>query len=134
MKFTTEQKCRKVLLEQCQISLFHCVEAAKGISTLHLHTAPLRKHSGRGSSLCEEERVVQKISLTDVSLKQIQQSCAFGWKTILHLKITPLPSLRKHRGGPNTWGTSGPSMRCQIPQVALAKQLLGSQSPPPPAP
>lgn len=40
-KFTTEQKCRKVLLEQCQISLFHCVEAGKGISTLHLHTACL---------------------------------------------------------------------------------------------
>lgn len=32
MKLTTEQKCRKVLLEQSQISLFHCVEAAKGIS------------------------------------------------------------------------------------------------------
>lgn len=41
LKFTTEQKCRKVLLEQCQISLFHGAEAAKGISALHLHTARL---------------------------------------------------------------------------------------------
>lgn len=128
-KFTTEQKCRKVLLEQCQISLFHCVEAGKGISTLHLHTACLWKHSGKGSSLCEEEREVQKISLTDVSLKQIQQSCAFRWKTILHLKITPLPSLRKHRGGPSARGTPGPSVHCQTPQ-GLAKQSLGAQSHP----
>lgn len=60
LKFTAEHKCRKLLLEQCQIGFFDCVEATRRISTLHLHTARLWKCSGKGSSLCEEEREVQK--------------------------------------------------------------------------